>query len=388
MNEATTTDPSPPQPPPPDNNAPPPPGPRRLYRSHDRKVGGVAGGIADYFAIDPTLVRVGFLVAIFAGGAGLIAYIVMWLAVPEAPAGGPPRFTDRRSPNVDPNTAVALGLLLIALVFAISGPFDDSALLPLALLGAGVYLLTQRPIDSRRDEDEQPGTPTGGTGESRGVTAEPYAAAPTWSGDPAPQPWAPTPPPEPRRPAFVTRAVLSLSVLAVALGIAAEAGDWWDVSTTQVLGGIIILIGAGLLIGAFVGGTRGLVVLGVVATLVLIPVAALDSVVSDGVGERNHNPQTLGDLRSVYKLGIGELVVDLSDLDLDGESREVTIELGIGRSEVIVPRDATVITEIDLGMGAADALGVIEEGIGNEVGPVTREGENGMLRISHRPGDR
>jgi phage shock protein C len=59
---------------------------KRLYRSRiDRMIGGVAGGLADYFDIDPTLVRVLFVVSIFIGGGGILAYIILWIVVPEGP---------------------------------------------------------------------------------------------------------------------------------------------------------------------------------------------------------------------------------------------------------------------------------------------------------------
>jgi phage shock protein C len=62
---------------------------RRLYRSaHERVLGGVAGGVAEYFDLDPALVRVAWAVLIF-GTAGifLLLYLVMWVVVPEAPPG-------------------------------------------------------------------------------------------------------------------------------------------------------------------------------------------------------------------------------------------------------------------------------------------------------------
>ncbi len=60
--------------------------PKRLYRSRkDKMLGGVAAGLAEYFDIDPTLVRVIFVVSLFAGGAGIIAYIILWIIVPEEP---------------------------------------------------------------------------------------------------------------------------------------------------------------------------------------------------------------------------------------------------------------------------------------------------------------
>ncbi len=59
---------------------------RRLYRDTDHAlIAGVSTGLASYFGLDPTLVRLLFvLLAIFSGGAGVLVYIVLWLAVPPA----------------------------------------------------------------------------------------------------------------------------------------------------------------------------------------------------------------------------------------------------------------------------------------------------------------
>jgi phage shock protein PspC (stress-responsive transcriptional regulator) len=56
----------------------------RLYRSRDdRIIAGVAGGLADYLGLDPSLVRIAWAVLILAGGVGLLLYIIMWIVVPE-----------------------------------------------------------------------------------------------------------------------------------------------------------------------------------------------------------------------------------------------------------------------------------------------------------------
>ncbi len=61
---------------------------KKLYRSrNDRMVAGVAGGLAEYFGIDPTIVRLAFVVLGLLGGPGVLIYIVMWIVVPEAPLG-------------------------------------------------------------------------------------------------------------------------------------------------------------------------------------------------------------------------------------------------------------------------------------------------------------
>jgi len=67
-------------------------GPRRpLLRSrNDRKIWGVAGGLAEHFGFNPTLVRVFFVVTLFFGGAGLLAYLVLAVALPEDDGTGQP----------------------------------------------------------------------------------------------------------------------------------------------------------------------------------------------------------------------------------------------------------------------------------------------------------
>jgi phage shock protein C len=58
--------------------------PRKLYRSQSqRMLGGVCGGLAEYFNVDATLIRVLFLILAVFGGTGLVIYVVMWLIVPD-----------------------------------------------------------------------------------------------------------------------------------------------------------------------------------------------------------------------------------------------------------------------------------------------------------------
>jgi phage shock protein C len=57
---------------------------RHLIRSvTDKKIAGIAGGMAEYFGIDPTMVRVGRVIAGFMGW-GLLAYVVCWIVIPQA----------------------------------------------------------------------------------------------------------------------------------------------------------------------------------------------------------------------------------------------------------------------------------------------------------------
>ncbi len=56
---------------------------RKLYRSRkDKKLAGVAGGLAEFFNLDPTLIRVVFVVLALLGGTGVVLYLAMWIIVP------------------------------------------------------------------------------------------------------------------------------------------------------------------------------------------------------------------------------------------------------------------------------------------------------------------
>ena len=132
----------------------PPPGPRvtsaevrdlaRLRRTVvDRKVAGVAGGIARHLDIDPLIVRVAFVVLSLFGGAGLIVYAACWILLPEDGQLQQPLGLDERSRSV---ALILVGLLGVALLvgqwdwFWVPGP--------LILVALVVWLVMSRRNDS------------------------------------------------------------------------------------------------------------------------------------------------------------------------------------------------------------------------------------------------
>jgi len=59
---------------------------RKLYRSRsNRQIAGVCGGLAEYFNMDATLLRVLFIVLAVLGGSGIVQYLAMWIIVPREP---------------------------------------------------------------------------------------------------------------------------------------------------------------------------------------------------------------------------------------------------------------------------------------------------------------
>jgi phage shock protein PspC (stress-responsive transcriptional regulator) len=60
---------------------------KRLTRSTtNKKIAGVCGGLAEYFDLDPTLVRIVWLLLVLFAGTGVLAYLILWIALPPAPA--------------------------------------------------------------------------------------------------------------------------------------------------------------------------------------------------------------------------------------------------------------------------------------------------------------
>ena len=59
---------------------------KRLYRSVNNKmIAGVCGGVAEYFGLDPALVRLGWIIFCALGGSGVLAYIIAAIVIPKAP---------------------------------------------------------------------------------------------------------------------------------------------------------------------------------------------------------------------------------------------------------------------------------------------------------------
>jgi phage shock protein C len=121
---------------------------RRLLRSReDRVAGGVAGGLAAYLGIDPVIVRLVFVVLALAGGGGILAYVIAWIVIPEAPADGmpAPEQTNSSTPILAGLVLVALGSLLLAdhLLPAFSWRYVG----PVLLIVFGGLLLAQRATD-------------------------------------------------------------------------------------------------------------------------------------------------------------------------------------------------------------------------------------------------
>jgi phage shock protein PspC (stress-responsive transcriptional regulator) len=121
--------------------------PRTLQRSvNNRVIAGVCSGLANYFAIDPILVRLAFIVVAFAGGASILAYIILWIVVPPGEGS-----TVHAALSGSTQGAIWVGGFLIFLgVLFLAGNtglfwwWSWNLFWPLILVGLGVLILSRR----------------------------------------------------------------------------------------------------------------------------------------------------------------------------------------------------------------------------------------------------
>ncbi len=123
----------------------------RLTRSKtDRVVGGVAGGLGRYFGVDPVWFRLGFVVFTLAGGAGVLAYLIAWVVIPEGDANDsgpaePARPLGPQGSIIAGIVLVGIGLMLLLNQFI---PWFDKLMWPMAVVVGGLALIV---IGLRRD---------------------------------------------------------------------------------------------------------------------------------------------------------------------------------------------------------------------------------------------
>lgn len=350
--------------------APPggPPGPRRLRRRPDEgPLAGVCAGVAHYFNVDPVIVRIAAVVLFFSGP-GFFAYVLAWIFVPPVDAddgdrGGPFRAGADRTTQV-------FGALLVLLALSVLwdgwwGP-GRRWLFPLALMALGAWLLLRPDRDAEHPtvpnpRPVAPDPPTPPPGDPLDATA--VAAVPATADVTAPTStsWR-AGPPEPER--TRRRRVLGPAVFGALLiwgGLAALT----DVTLGTALAGALLLVGGGFVVGAFVGGSRALVVPAFLIALALAVVSAVDIPLRGPIGEHGWTPERVSDLADPFEVSMGQGTLDLTRVPLrDGDVVTVRASVGMGHLIVLVPDGPEVVSTTEVGAGEARVFQDVQSGVG------------------------
>lgn len=164
-------------------------------------------------------------------------------------------------------------------------------------------------------------------------------------------------------PSKTGRAVLGILLVLAGLVWLAERIDLFDVRLRFVLPVALLVVGAALVALSFRGSQGGLIGLGVVlAVLSILAALAPSGGIEGGIGDRLVEVRTMAELESEYGLGMGNLTLDLSDLDVEGRVA-VSVDLGIGDLNIIVPRGVAVSITGETGLGEVVLFGERRDGV-------------------------
>lgn len=360
---------------------PPSPGPRVLRRSrNDRIAAGVSGGLGEYFDVDPVLFRVLFATAAFFGGAGLLAYVLAWVAIPEQGTRHAPidRFVGEiRRRRVPLWIVMVVGALALwGIAFSWWVPWHAFPVLLLVLVLIAIF--------ARRGRYRRPDTPASGPSAQTPWTAPPSTgdATAAMAGDAAqgdiPAGSAPTAllgetpawqddarqwvseakeasRERRRRAAPVRIATFStlLAVLAVLAAVDAGAGIpipsyFWAIGAIAV-GGFLV----GLILRRTPWSVAPLIIPAIIGLVAFAPTGVS---LHDGMGQRDWTPTSESTVHGSYTLAFGQGVLDLTHLGTVNGPHSIDVKMAAGQVRVIMPAtmNATVLADVHIGAVEVD----------------------------------
>lgn len=330
-------------------------------------IAGVASGIAAHLRIDPALVRIGFVVLLFTGGIGIPLYLAGWLLIPEAGEGDatPRPATEQKGPAF----WIGVGLLvLVAIAVADEVAFAGrNSWWPLVLVAAGIALWRV----GRRDDATTTSTAAAAPGQPRPhdpsqeqtmsttTTRVSEYTPPPVPGRGAPAPTSFEPPPAPRRArSYLGRVTIALAFIAAGVTVALDRLGVVEAYAADVLAIVLIVLGAGLVVGTWFGRARWLIAIALVLTPAVVVASVVDArgwPVAAGLGERAYSVADATEVPAGgFDLGLGSLSVDLRSFT--GSEEPIRIDVGAGEVIVTVPEGADVTLDAEVGAGEIEFL--------------------------------
>jgi phage shock protein PspC (stress-responsive transcriptional regulator) len=329
-------------------------------------IAGVASGLGDYFSVDPVVFRVGFVLAAFLGGVGILVYGLLWWFTPASPARAAGSTLEPRSERLRRSlreapvwvgvALAALGAIVIAGQLHVAG---KGGVWGLALIALGVLLFRQ----GRGEQPAVDGLASDASATDTLPMVSPGEASLLPTG-PAPRLEAAPSRPHPRR----ERSPLgwiTIGAMLVAVGAAAllDGGGAVHFSAAQFLALPLAILGLGLLAGAWWGHARWLIVIGLLLVPPTLGASLIDVPVQGGFGDRFVRPLAFEDVQPAYRLVAGQMVLDLRGVVFDAQPLSVTATAVAGRILVLVPPDVSVQVHARTGAGEVSLFGQTYDGL-------------------------
>ena len=292
----------------------------RLRRTRQgRLIGGVCSGLGAHFDVDPILFRIVFVGLAIFSGVGIALYLAILLLVAEEGANRAPIRFSRSS------WLSVLGVIVVVVAAGIAlhaaghaghrGAWGFGVGIGSAVLAGSiatlVWLWLRRPA-----------------GEQGHASAD-------------------------RRLFGCLALVAAIAVWSVLFSV---AGAWLAGIDGRLAAWAVLAIGATLVLSAFTGRARLLVVPAVAFAVSVAAIAAAHVDLHGGLGERTYRPRSLSEVRHDYQLGAGRLEVDLREVAFPPGDTDLHVRLGVGELVVLVPRGVCVATSAQLGGGYVGAL--------------------------------
>lgn len=354
-------------------------------------IAGVAQGLANHLGLPVWLLRIAFIVTAFIGGMGVALYAAGWAFIRSEDEDRTP--VDRFFSHADsPGNWLGAVLIVVAalLILGSFNVFSGQVLLAFALLSVGLLIYTgylSMPASTDKDEnDDKEGVQQVTTTTDDVVDRETATGDSPAAGTPVPPtPVTPTPPDlppaKPRERSILGR--LTVGAMLLGMGFLAVFDQIEsvpiDAEPRHYLAMAVTVLGVGLLVGAVIGRARWLIIVGaiLVPTLLFSPVFEYDW--NSDTFDSFEVPTTFTAVESTYHQDIGNLRIDLTELDWNGESITIEASMDFGYLEVVVPQDVAVSGGAFADIGRVGGLGEESAGAGNPHVDFETTGEAGSV---------
>ena len=383
---------------------------------------GVCGALGRATNTDPILWRVVIAVLALFGGVGIVLYLLGWMLLPaDGDTASPVEAVLGRGRSSTPTVLAiiisAACLLSFGAVF--SAPFRPG-LLGGALLALAVVLLVRDQRNKARStpagyvpapyptgpfpmstEAQTAGDAPYPAGTAVYPPTPPYPPGPSYPPVPPGAPFAPRGPfvpvgpppvppggpyarppmpPKPPKPPKSRLGRVILSLLLIVLGAMFGLTQLnRSIPFDAFLAAGVAVIGVGLVIGAWYGRARGLIALGIIGCIALGSFTAADGLHGRTFRTGTHTfaPASVSQLQSSYTQDVGDMVLDLSNVDFVGQDVQLDARVNLGNLKIVVPDNVDVVVVADVNVGNADVLGENWNGLGLDRRTVTDNGPDG-----------